>query len=164
MARSLATYEQDRSFCPKALSTQRRELSIVMCRWFSSSGVREGPTHRLDAFHRSTLTAGEGSRSNYQHGKVLQNPSNWLQWTTALTTYRATASSAHRAERRELIAAGINKVVHDWTTLTEDPEVDMPNLYYQGCGVILSMSSKKRCSTCRGLERTRLSSSAIASS
>ena len=47
---------------------------------------------------------------------------------------RCTASSASIVLelQRELIAAGINKVVRGWTTLTEDPEVDMPNLYYQG--------------------------------
>ena len=34
--------------------------------------------------------------------------------------------------QRELAAAGIARVVHDWTTLTEDEDIDVPNLYVQG--------------------------------
>lgn len=70
-------------------------------------------------------------------GKVLSlHPGNLTPVDNPALEYptRCTASSVSIVSelQRELEAVGIDKVVHDWTTLTEDPEVDMPNLYYQG--------------------------------
>lgn len=70
-------------------------------------------------------------------GKVLSlKPSNLEPVDNPALEFptRCTASSASICAelQRELVASGIDRVVHDWTPLTEDRLVDMPNLYCQG--------------------------------
>lgn len=144
VARSrFATYEQDRSVgLPE--STLYPKQGAVDC------NVAGGLARLVGLEKRPELNGQIGRISSFNidgrrrfaiqllsSGKVLSlNPSNLAPMDNPVLDYptRCTASSASIVLelQRELIAAGINKVVHDWTTLTEDPEVDMPNLYYQG--------------------------------
>ena len=70
-------------------------------------------------------------------GKFLSlNPTNLAPVDNPAIEYptRCTASSTSICAelQRELVASGIDRVVHDWTELTEDRDVDMPNVFCQG--------------------------------